>query len=114
MPKPVTQADIGQRIRQARERIDMSQKDFAQAVGKDQKAISEYENGTRRISAIELANFAQVLKVSITYFLPVEVETEDLDLLMLQEFQMLPTAQDKQDAISVVRSLANIALRRSS
>jgi transcriptional regulator with XRE-family HTH domain len=112
MPNSLTQSDIGKRIRQARERIQMSQRDFAQAVGKDQKAISEYESGTRRISAVELANFAQVLKVPVAYFLPVDIETDDLDQSLLQAFHTLPTAQDKQDAISIVRSLVSVALRR--
>lgn len=114
MTKPITQADIGTHIRQARERIGMSQKDLAQAVGRDQKAISEYESGTRKIYAVELAAFAQVLQVSVNFLLPVEVESGDLATRLLSEFHSLPTVEDKQDAISILRSLARIAFRRNS
>lgn len=114
MTKPITQADIGPRIRQARERIGMSQKDLAQAVGRDQKAISEYESGTRKIYAVELAAFAQVLQVSVNFLIPVEVESSDLATRLLNEFHSLPTVEDKQDAISILRSLARIAFRRNS
>jgi transcriptional regulator with XRE-family HTH domain len=109
--KLLTQADIGARIRQARERAGMSQKDLAFAVGKDQKAISEYENGSRKMYAVELATFAQVLHVSISFFLPVEFETDNLDTLLLSEFHSLSSDADKQDLINTVRSIVQIAHR---
>lgn len=48
----VTQAELGQRIRQAREAIGLSQRDFSEAVSKDQTAISEYETGKRKVPAV--------------------------------------------------------------
>lgn len=45
-----TQADIGNRIREARERLGISQRDLADAVGKDQGAIYEYGNGKQKTS----------------------------------------------------------------
>lgn len=114
MTKPITQTEIGSRIRQARERIGMSQKDLAQAVGRDQKAISEYESGTRKIYAVELALFAQVLQVSVNFLMPVEMENVDSENLLLHEYRSLPTLEDKQDAIAILHNLARVAFRRNS
>lgn len=114
MIKPITQTEIGSRIRQARDRIGMSQKDLAQAVGRDQKAISEYESGTRKIYAVELALFAQVLQVSVNFLMPVEMENGDSENLLLHEYRSLPTLEDKQDAISILHNLARVAFRRNS
>ena len=41
---------LGFRIRQARERRGLSQEDLAAAVSKDQRAISEYEAGNRKLA----------------------------------------------------------------
>jgi len=66
----VNQIELGQRIRQARERISMSQEKFAEAIERDQKAISEYETGKRKIAAIEMPHIAAVLGVPISYSIP--------------------------------------------
>lgn len=110
----LTQAELGQRIRQARERIGMSQRDFAQAVNKDQKAISEYENGTRRVSAVELGGFANVLGIPITYFYEGEFTVDELDQMMLREFHALPTVEDKQTAIQTIRLISETINRHHS
>ena len=113
MANSLTQIQLGQRIRQARERVGISQRDFAQAVSKDQKAISEYEIGKRRIAAVELADFAQVLGVPITYFFEGEFGVDELDQVLLNEFRALSTQEEKQEAITILRIFAN-ATKRSS
>lgn len=112
MSQNLTQSELGQRLRQARERIPLSQKDFAQAVGKDQKAIWEYENGSRRISAIELSGFARVLGVPISYFFDGDFIVDELDQVLLNEFHALPP-DDKQDVLAIIRILARATKRRS-
>ena len=59
---------LGERIREARERAGISQEDLAVAVGKDQRAISEYENGKRKLSVTDLPMFARTLRVPLLYF----------------------------------------------
>jgi transcriptional regulator with XRE-family HTH domain len=110
----VTQAELGQRIQRARERVGMSQRDFAQEVGKDQRAISEYENGIRRIPAIDLAHFAHVLGMPITYFYEGDFHTNELDQVLLQEFHTLPTEEDKRTIIETTRLLITAIKRHSS
>ena len=95
---------LGQRIRQARERLGLSQEEFAIAVSKDQRAISDYENGKRKLSATDLPTFARMLGVPLLYFYEGEMEfSGDLDRIILDEFQQLPTAEAKQYAIEFVR-----------
>ena len=94
---------IGQYLREARERMGFSQADFAALVGKDQTAISEYENGRRKMTVTDLPAFAEVLGVSINYFFEGEITQNDLDRILLREFHQLPTSEAKQSAIEILR-----------
>lgn len=98
--------ELGSRIRQARERLGKSQYDLAEAVNKDQRAISEYEAGKRKLPAIDLPLFARALQVPLLYFYEGEIELADLDHQFLTEFQQLPTADAKNAAIEIVRILS--------
>ena len=102
-----SQAEIGHRIRKARERVGMSQEDFAHAVNKDQRAISEYENGKRKVSASELSIFASVLIVPVSYFYEGAFEIDELDQILLQEFHKLPTNEAKEAVLQVLRIFSN-------
>lgn len=108
MDKIVDPVLFGQRIRRARERLRMSQDELAVRVSKDQRAISEYENGKRKLAATDLPAFAQVLEVPVLYFYQGEIEDEALDEALLFEFHRLSTAQAKQAAIDIVRTLSNL------
>ena len=99
---------LGLRIREARERLGLSQEEFAARTGRDQGAISEYENGKRRLSAIDLPTFAEVLQVSLLYFYEGEITLDDLDHTLVREFQRLPSVEAKQAAIDVLRILSNL------
>jgi len=110
----VNQIELGQRIRQARERISMSQEKFAEAIERDQKAISEYETGKRKIAAIEIPHIAAVLGVPISYFFEGRFQTDELDQLLLQEFHALPTSEDKKAAIQAIRLISDTVKRHTS
>lgn len=94
---------LGLRIRQARERKGLSQDEFAARISRDQRAVSEYENGKRRIAVTELPTFARVLDVPLLYFFEGEIEITDLDRLMLDTFHQLPTEKAQHSAIEIVR-----------
>ncbi len=94
---------LGVRIRQARERRGLSQEELAAAVSRDQRAISEYENGKRKLSVTELPEFARVLGVPLLYFYEGEVALQDLDKAILDQFRRLPTQEAKQTAIDLIR-----------
>ena len=59
---------LGKRIREARERLGMTQEELAEKLNKAQNAISSYENGTRAIRISELPDLANALEVPIAYF----------------------------------------------
>lgn len=99
---------LGQRIRQARERKGLSQEDLAHLIARDQRAVSEYENGKRGIAVTDLPNLAEALNVPLLYFYEGDSSLDDLDSLMLQEMRRLPTLSAKQAAISLVRVLNNV------
>lgn len=107
-----TQTEIGQRIRRARERIGLSQEEFAHAVNKDQRAISEYENGKRKVSASELSSFASVLSVPISYFYEGDFQIDEIDQMMLQEFHKLPSDEAREAVLQVIRIFANTLKKR--
>lgn len=109
----VTQAELGQRIRQAREAIGLSQRDFSEAVSKDQTAISEYETGKRKVPAVELSLFAQVLQVPVAYFYEGELQPNDLDHLILREFHSLPSLAARQTVLQMVRALSALLKQHS-
>lgn len=109
----MNQSELGQRIRRARERISMSQEKFAEAIERDQKAISEYETGKRKIAAIELPHIASVLGVPISYFFEGEFQTDELDQVLLQEFHSLSTTEDKKAAIQAVRLISDTVKRHA-
>lgn len=110
----VTQAELGQRIRQARDNIGMSQRDFSEAVGKDQTAISEYETGKRKVPAVELSIFAHVLQVPVSYFYEGDIQPDDLDHILLREFRALPNLEAKQHVLQMVRALSTLLKQQTS
>lgn len=110
----VDQAELGKRIRRARERIGMSQEALAEAVARDQKAVSEYENGKRKLPATEIPNYASVLGVSVSYFFEGDFQIDELDQVLLQEFHTLPTSEDRQAAVQAVRIISNTVKRHLS
>ena len=57
--------DIGDRLRQAREYLELKQEEAALAVGLSRSALSMAENGRRKVDAVELARFAEVYGQSI-------------------------------------------------
>ena len=99
---------LGNRIRSARERLGLSQEELAAAVSKDQHAISQYENGKRKLSVTDLPAFARALKVPILYFYQGDAVLEDLDKVALDEFQRLPTPEAKQAAITLIRTMLDV------
>jgi len=99
---------LGQRIRQAREQRGLSQEEFADLISRDQRAVSEYENGKRKITVTELPRFADALGMPLAYFYEESLEPDDLDNAMLHEFHQLPSDDAKQDAIDMMRLLSKM------
>ncbi|QND64705.1 helix-turn-helix transcriptional regulator [Mesorhizobium loti] len=59
--------EIGERLRKAREYQELKQEDAADALGIPRSAISQIENGRRKVDAVELANLARLYGQAIEY-----------------------------------------------
>lgn len=101
---------LGERIRAARDRKNLSQERLALLVGKDQRAISEIEAGTRKLPANDLPAFATALEVPLLYFFEGEVTPDDLDRAMLDVFGQISSDALKQSAIEIVRILSETSV----
>lgn len=103
---------LGDRIRQARERLGLSQEEFATLIARDQRAVSEFEHGKRRLVATELPLIAQALQVPLLYFYEGEFSLQDLDTAILKEFHRLPSSEARQSAIDLLRIFSDAMLDR--
>ena len=59
---------VGQKIRQRRWMIDMTQKQLADLVGVKFQQVQKYETGMNRVSASRLFEISKALQVSISFF----------------------------------------------
>ncbi len=99
---PLDMQILGQRIRAAREAQGLSQEEFAARIHRDQRAVSEYENGKRKITVTDLPLFAEVLGVPLSYLYEETFTSDSLDAALLNEFHRLPTTRAKQTVIEIV------------
>ena len=96
---------LGQLIRQAREQQGLSQEELAAEMNLGQRAISELENGKRRLAVTEVPDLARILDVSILYFYGDELTPDDLDKVLLDQFHDLPSINAQRTVIEIVRLL---------
>ena len=59
---------IGRRIKELREKTEMSQKDLAYAADLDRSYIASIENGQRNVSIVNIEKIAAALNVTIKEF----------------------------------------------
>ena len=59
---------IGQRIKELREQVNMSQKDLSYAADLDRSYIASVENGQRNVSIVNIEKIAIALGVSLKKF----------------------------------------------
>ncbi len=59
---------VGQRVRQRRWMVGMTQQQLAERVGIKFQQIQKYETGTNRISSSRLWDIAAVLEVPVSFF----------------------------------------------
>ncbi|WP_312034289.1 XRE family transcriptional regulator [Actinoplanes sp. TBRC 11911] len=86
---------LGGRIRDARKRADLSQEDLGQSVGLDRTAINKIENGTRKVTALELSEIGAALGVRMFTFFEEPVPA----LVEHRSSQGLDTADSQIDAL---------------
>jgi HTH-type transcriptional regulator/antitoxin HipB len=98
--------ELGLRIRRAREKQGLSQEELAAEMGLGQRAISELENGKRRLAVAEVPTLAHVLDVPILYFFGDDLTPVDLDIALLEQFHILPSIDARRTVVEIIRLLA--------
>lgn len=91
-------AFIGQRIREAREAADLSQRELAEKLGYESAtAISYIESGERKVSVVDLEKMAALLHRDIRYFIGQEEAQPDVSVALRAE-----TGLDKKDQDAIL------------
>ena len=84
-------AHIGNKIRQRRLMLDLTQEKLAKMVGLTFQQVQKYERGTNRIAVGRLVDLSRALNVSCTYFL------NDLPATAIQNLGMAEQGQAPLD-----------------
>ena len=66
-PNPID-VHVGQRIRQRRTLLGMSQEKLAEALGLTFQQVQKYEHGTNRVSSSRLFDLTRIFDVPVSYF----------------------------------------------
>ncbi|SCL19220.1 Zn-dependent peptidase ImmA, M78 family [Micromonospora pallida] len=94
-------SEIGERVRQVRLAMGMTQSDLAQAMSLDRTMIAKVEAGTRRLDAVELIRLSSALRVSMDHLIRPHPEvisrrsaqlTEDTDSAVTRQSHRLEIA----------------------
>ncbi|MEM1382697.1 MAG: helix-turn-helix transcriptional regulator [Pseudomonadota bacterium] len=89
---------VGQRVRQRRWMVGMTQQQLGERVGIKFQQIQKYETGTNRISASRLWDIAAALDVPVSFFF------EGLDDKRLAEHGALGDVVTDKEALELVRA----------
>lgn len=73
----VTQKELGERLRKAREAAGLTQEEAAAELNLSRSGISQMETGDRSVSSIELSKLAYLFGRDITEFLSAEFDNQD-------------------------------------
>ncbi len=90
---------LAARLREAREAAGLSQEDVAQKLSLPRPAISQIENGHRRVEALELARFAKLYGRSLSFF----ADEEPVGSKRLEALHRTAAALSEKDRAQVLR-----------
>lgn len=108
---PVDQAELGRRIRGARESCALTQEDAAEKLGVSRSTLAQIELGNRPISTVELESIAELFGRGIEEFFAAEFSPDEM-VAALFRAQPEASAAGLQEAIrncmTVGRELTNL------
>lgn len=103
---------VGQRLRDRRRTLDLSQQDIAQILGISYQQVQKYECGLNRISAGRLFMLGHIMRVNVAYFyegLPPAEEMLsgriDMSELIVPDMETLPNANIRDALTDLVRAI---------
>jgi len=99
-------AQIGLRLRAARERRGLSQQEVADALKLPRTALTNIESGNRSVSTLELAKLAALYRLSVARILEEDqAETDDLSIVLPRAFQEATNGPGYREAIDHIVDL---------
>ena len=101
---------LGDRLREARQYLGLSQEEAANDLGISRSAISLIESNKRSVKADELVKFSNLYQRSMEYFTDGAVTKIDEDkmTILARDFQHLPES-DQEELVQFAQYLADKA-----
>lgn len=99
---------LAQRMKQRRTELNMSQSEFAEALGltANQKSrISDWENGKRKVPVEDVENIANVLKTTPAYLLGYDDSSDNPIQVSVQMKMVVSISADEYSTLTKLRTL---------
>lgn len=106
MPKSVLYSQLGNRIREERLKLNLTQSELAEKVDLSDTYIGAIERGERSLTVASLIKVANVLGVSVDYLLSDLIDENDQNII--DQFRQIVNGKSqnhKRMAISVLRTI---------
>jgi transcriptional regulator with XRE-family HTH domain len=97
---PVSQKELGQRLRAAREACRMTQEEVAQHLGPSRSTVAQMELGNRAITGLELERLAYLFGRDMREFFAEEFQEEDS---LISLFWLYPDVDEQTDVVDTFR-----------
>lgn len=97
---------LGQRLRQIREYLGLSQQYVTASTGISRSAISEIERGNRKVDSLELRRFARAYQTSVGRLLG-EVEDSEAAFSKLERAMVDLTPHDQEEVLRFAEFLSH-------
>ena len=100
--------EIGERLKQAREYLGLSQEEVSKAVNMARSAISLIESGERKVEALELKKFAEFYRHPVSYFIDEDIQGEadvSKEVAFLARTATQLTPEDQKELLRFARFL---------
>jgi transcriptional regulator with XRE-family HTH domain len=94
-------------MRQAREYLGLSQEEVALQIGMPRPAVSQIENGNRRVDVIELAKFAKLYQRPVNFFTGEEAIGEPPQIELLKRAASELSDKDRDEVLRFAEFLKN-------
>ena len=98
-------AELGRRIRQARETASLSQDDVAKHLGLPRSAISLIEGGKRKVDSLELQKFSRLVGKNILFFLDEETNQASVNKKPVSDKQSSSSEKEKSQELDPTQIL---------
>lgn len=104
--------ELGNRLREIREYLNLSQQDVASGTSIPRSAISDIERGQRKVDSLELRRFAKLYRYPVSYLLGEELTEVEATSVLARAVTDL-TEQDRKEVFRFAEFLRFSAPGRS-